>query len=307
MIILLLAGLVHIFCQEPNDHHRELNPSDLVTSRQYTEDLQKKVGWKVVPHEKNVFKGWKRSEVESLLGAKVIAPLYPVTRVTVSSNLPSAVDWSNSSCNHEVRNQGTCGSCWAFAVSQMLADRCCINSVDHGWLSAQELVSCNSDNLGCTGGWCSTALNYVSQVHGLVPESCYPYMSANDACPTTCKGTTDSFSSAHVCDCVNGYQECFTVDEMKTALKTGPITAVFGVCQSFLSYAGGIYKCDCTSFVGLHAVEVVGYGIDPECNFRVKNTWGSSWGDNGYFNIGCDQCNISNKYRKGNVVCMDVR
>jgi len=93
---------------------------------------------------------------------------------------------------------------------------------------------------------------------------------------------------------------------MISALQTGPVTVAFWVCNSFFHYRSGIYKCDCSANgVGLHAVTAVGYdATGGSCKkFIVRNSWGTSWGNGGFFEIGCNECGIYGKYPEGNVFC----
>ncbi len=280
---------------------------ELLVTKEYTDYLKKHVGWEVADYEENIFRGWTTEEAALFLGAIPPSDLDAVSLPAVepSSVLPAALDWTGQKCDHGVRNQGSCGSCWAFAAAGMLSDRCCLQNKDHGWLSVQELVSCDTKSKGCSGGWCTWALDYVKAAHGLVPEDCYPYLAKDKTCPRNC---TDGrpWADSHVCAC-SEYKMCVGVESMKTCIKSGPVTGAFGVCRSFFSYKSGTYKCDCNgNYVGLHAVLVMGYSTDKECVFRVRNSWGESWGLQGYFDIGCLQCGIAGTFSKGNVICDKV-
>eukprot|EP01022_Parablepharisma_sp_SALTPOND_P018404 TRINITY_DN3004_c0_g1_i3.p2 TRINITY_DN3004_c0_g1~~TRINITY_DN3004_c0_g1_i3.p2 ORF type:complete len:186 (-),score=3.58 TRINITY_DN3004_c0_g1_i3:89-646(-) len=132
------------------------------------------------------------------------------------------------------------------------------------------------------------------------------YKGANSPCPHKCVNGQD-WDKAHVCNCVGGFKTCVGIDVVKSCLKSGPITVAFGVCRSFFNYRSGIYKCDCNNkYVGLHAVLAMGYSDTPACHYHVKNSWGTSWGMQGYFDIQCDQCGISGTYANGNVMCEKV-
>ncbi len=198
--------------------------SEMLVTKEYTDYLKKHVSWEVVDYEDNVFRGWTIEEASMFLGA--VMPTQDedtyVPSVSVKENLPSAINWAHSSCDHGVGNQGNCGSCWAFATVDMLSTRCCMQGKDHGWLAPQELVSCDKTNSGCSGGWASLALKYVISKKGLVHEACYPYKGANAACPNQC---TDgkNWGASHVCNCVGGFKTCNTIAKMKTCLQSGPV------------------------------------------------------------------------------------
>jgi C1A family cysteine protease len=69
-----------------------------------------------------------------------------------------------------------------------------------------------------------------------------------------------------------------------------------------MNYKNGIYKCDCTDYIGGHAVLVMGYSDTPKCHYHIRNSWGPAWGDKGYFKMFCDTCKI-----EGGSVCGDVK
>lgn len=280
---------------------------EMLVTKEYTDYLKKHVSWEVIEYEENIFKGWTMEEANMFLGAT--APDLDVTsdfdQVTPDTVLPSSLSWEAQNCDHGVKNQGRCGSCWAVATAGMLSDRCCLQGKDAGWLSAQELVSCDKKSKGCAGGWCTWALDYAKTVKGLVPEACYPYEAMDKPCPSKCVDGKP-WAESHVCNCPE-YKNCVGIPAIKTCLKSGPVTVAFGVCKSFFAYKSGIYKCDCAgNYAGLHAVLAMGYKDAPECSWRVRNSWGTAWGDKGYFDIGCNECGIQGTYPNGNVMCEKV-
>jgi hypothetical protein len=283
---------------------------EMLVTKEYTDYLKRHVSWEVVDYEENIFRGWTVEEAKVLLGFQE-GEDYNFEVYEPSVPAPAAIDWEGANCELEVRNQGNCGSCWAFATTNMLSSRCCLMTSDHGWLAPQELVSCDKKSQGCGGGWCTWALDYVKSVHGMVPEKCYPYLARNNPCPTKCVDGSD-WKKAHVCDCVGAYKIINTEALIKAGLATGPVTLAFGVCRSFMNYKNGYYKCDCNGqYVGLHAVTGVGFGNTPapenKCYYKVKNSWGTGWGIQGYFMIYCDQCGMSGTYPNGNVLCEKVQ
>ena len=141
---------------------------------------------------------------------------------------------------------------------------------------------------------------------GLVHDACFTYQARNLPCRNTCEDGKD-WTGSHVCNCVGGYKICDSVSSLKSCLKSGPVSVAFGVCRSFFNYREGIYKCDCGGrYAGLHAVLAMGYSDSPVCHYHVRNSWGTAWGNKGYFDIACDQCGISGTYRNGNVMCEKV-
>eukprot|EP00831_Metopus_contortus_P078039 TRINITY_DN7463_c0_g1_i3.p1 TRINITY_DN7463_c0_g1~~TRINITY_DN7463_c0_g1_i3.p1 ORF type:complete len:371 (+),score=66.99 TRINITY_DN7463_c0_g1_i3:64-1176(+) len=249
----------------------------------YKRQVSTQSTWEVVEYEDNIFKGWTEDELKSLLGDLDRETLVQ-GELPESRPVPSSIDWTDSKCYHAVRNQGNCGSCWAFATTGVVSDHCCLSDKDYGWLAPQELVSCDrAINSGCNGGLASDALKYV-QENGLVPEACFTYMAKDTACPKTCNDQSD-WKSAHVCKCKT-LVDCGTLEGMKQCLLKGPIAVRMLMHMDFFHYKSGVYCWDNKSdYIGGHAIRAVGYGEDPEPFFRCANSWSPVWGENGHFKI----------------------
>lgn len=277
---------------------------EMAIKKEYVDYLKNHVSWEVVDYEENIFRGWTMSEVKQLFGLKKEdLPKDLPQQEEVSASLPSEIIWKDV-CDHGVKNQANCGSCWAFGAVGMLASRCCLHSEDEGWLSPQELVSCDKRSNGCNGGSPYYALLYMVQEGGLVHDECFPYKAEKVICTKKCVNEKE-WASDHVCKC-HGITECKNVPRMKACLTTGPITGGFAVCESFLSYKSGIYQCDCTEYLGLHAILIQGYSETPECHWIVRNSWGPNWGEHGYFKIACKTCQINGELGGSNVMCNKV-
>lgn len=272
--------------------------SEVLITNEMVDYLKRNVDWEVEDYENNIFRGWTVDEFKSLLGytVKYDEDNEQLMTVTSDADLPPSIDWSKTRCDHGIMNQGPCGSCWAFAFVGMLSFRCCRDKGDEGWLSTQELVSCDKNNAGCQGGGIDTPIEYIKENKGLVTEKCFPYQANNIACPGKCQDGKD-WTKSHVCNC-HKYQDCQGVNGMKNCLTTGPANFGFEVHQSFMHYKSGIYKCDNSRAMGGHAVVAMGYSDAPECHFIVKNSWGDSWGDKGYFKFACGTCEMD-----GGVAC----
>ena len=94
---------------------------------------------------------------------------------------------------------------------------------------------------------------------------------------------------------------------MKSCLQTGPISVGFGVCKSFIEYKSGVYECDCQGqYEGYHAVLLQGFSETPQCYWIVRNSWGTVWGEHGYFKIACTSCGIDGQLGGSNVMCDKV-
>uniref|UniRef100_A0A8D2LAA1 Dipeptidyl peptidase 1 n=1 Tax=Varanus komodoensis TaxID=61221 RepID=A0A8D2LAA1_VARKO len=223
-----------------------------------------------------------------------------------ASSLPESWDWRKvNGVNYvsPVRNQASCGSCYAFASMGMLEARIRIltNNSQTPILSPQQVVSCSQYAQGCDGGFPYLIAGKYTQDFGVVEESCFPYTGTDSPC-TLKHGCYHYYSSEYYY--VGGFYGGCNEALMKLELiKHGPMAVAFEVYSDFMHYRGGIYH-----HTGLmdpfnpfeltnHAVLLVGYGSDQvtgEPFWIVKNSWGESWGEEGYFRIrrGTDECAI---------------
>jgi cathepsin B len=269
---------------------------EYAVTQDYIDYLKKHVTWEVANYEDNIFRGWSVDEVRSILNQNELddSEIQPIMKVDISG-LPSSLDWrlKSATCIHEIRNQGNCGSCWAFSASSVVSDRCCLRKEDHGWLSPQELVSCDKANGGCNGGWEFNALDYVAK-YGLVPDACFPYKAANLPCPSKCADGKD-WTSSHICKC-GAKVFCQGSDAMVKCMQTGPVTAGMWVYPDFMNYRGGIYKWNKQGGrLGGHAIRCIGYAASPEAHYTCANSWGTSWGEQGYFRIAVGEVGIDSR------------
>ncbi len=223
-------------------------------------------------------------------------------RSTRNRDLPDFFDWRNRHGGLDyttpVKNQGGCGSCWAFSAIAALESGINIYynnaSLDFD-LSEQDLVSCFTDN-GCSGVWSSEIEdifeNYF-QTTGVATEDCFQYTATNNNCNNKCTNWQDSAWR------INYYESPdLTIDDIKEALmEFGPLTVGMYVYSDFYNYQGGIYYNTYSRFMGGHAVLIVGFGIyDGTEYWIVKNSWGENWGEAGYFKIRMGEVNIAKYY-----------
>jgi C1A family cysteine protease len=202
-----------------------------------------------------------------------------------TEGLSSTLDWRNAggiSYVSPVRDQGACGSCWAFATTAGLESQVMIAgggmAID---LSEQILVSCSGMG-SCSGGSSASASTYIRDV-GLPLESCFAYTASNNICSNACLNWQDSTYSISSWHRAGGSTSA--VDSLRNAIYAyGPVVATMYVYNDFYSYRSGVYSYTAGSYVGAHAVLVVGYD-DVQQAFIVKNSWGSGWGEAGYFMI----------------------
>lgn len=156
--------------------------------------------------------------------------------------------------------------------------------------SEQDLVSCSGAGSCATGGSPAGALNYIMTT-GIVTEDCFPYTAQDDPC-SLCVDYLDKISSIASW----GYVTQLTVDEAAViaALQDGPLVGYMEVYSDFSSYTGGIYApVPSATPVGEHGIVIVGYNDDGVDRYWIcKNSWGTNWGDNGYFNIRMGECMV---------------
>ena len=191
------------------------------------------------------------------------------------------VDWRKNHKVSSVKNQGQCGSCWSFSS---------VGAVESAWaikhnvlynLSEQELVDCSTDNHGCEGGEMDFAFQYIMN-NGLCTNLSYPYEGYDDMCN---KSNCDSVVT------ITNYSDVTQNNEteLKKHVFIQPVSvAIQANKRSFQMYQSGIYNDYDCGFELDHGVLVVGYGYDNDLNMSywiIKNSWGESWGENGYIRI----------------------
>jgi len=224
------------------------------------------------------------------------SPSGPRPRETVApdqlkaTDLQASLDWRDGGWVSPVKDQLSCGSCWAFssiaAVEALLAIQSGTPSTFLD-LSEQILVSCATSNQGCSGGYMGETACFLKNP-GSAVEQCYPYQGSNGSCSLACANWQ---ASAYT---IEHYQSVSrSVSGLKAALQYGPLAVGMDVFQDFDNYGSGIYEYGWGSALGGHAVLLVGYVDTPGQYgggyFIVKNSWGTSWGEVGYFRIGYSQ------------------
>lgn len=213
-----------------------------------------------------------------------------------AKTMAAEVDWRTKGYVTDVKDQGQCGSCWAFgAVASLEA----AHFEKHGstvQMSEQQVVDCDTQNGGCNGGWYDTAWMYIKGEGGVTTTAEYPYHARDE----TCKASQHDFVS-NVGGCVGGPN--YVCDNggkvgdeavLKSMLNDRPI-AVAVDATPFQFYSSGLL--DCRSFHSLnHAVFAVGYGSEGSDDYWIiKNSWGASWGEAGYVRVkqGGNPCGVA--------------
>jgi MYXO-CTERM domain-containing protein len=194
--------------------------------------------------------------------------------------LPSHLDWRDAGVVTRVKNQGGCGSCWAFAAtsafesSWLLATGQTADAFDR---AEQDVLSCSHAG-SCQSGFTEGALQYITD-RGVVDEDCMAYQGQDLPCADRCWSWPGRVRHARGSAWVEN-----TVPSLKAALQQGPITACFSVYDDFYSYSGGVYEHVWGGTSAAHSVTLVGYD-DATQAWLCKNSWGEQWGEHGYFRI----------------------
>jgi KDEL-tailed cysteine endopeptidase len=237
-------------------------------------------------HGHNFLSDWTREEYSKLMGLKNMpkpergnGPVWTGEGLTA----PTSVNWVTAGKVNAIKNQGQCGSCWAFSANASLESAHAIFYSTLPNLSEQQLVSCSSafGNSGCNGGWYYWAWDYAVSTP-ITGETTYPYTSGNFGITGTCKYVSGS-----------GFQYDLSQTDVAgntAAMETATAQQVLSVAieadtTTFQSYTSGtITSSACGTNID-HAVAIVGYSTTGNY-WLVRNSWGTSWGMQGYVQIG---------------------
>lgn len=199
---------------------------------------------------------------------------------------PTSVDWVAAGAVTDVKNQGQCGSCWSFSTTGALEGAYQIKTKNLVSFSEQELVSCDTTDAGCNGGWMDDAFTYIKNAGGLTTEADYPYTSAAGTTGTCNKSKINPVSGSQVTSYTD--VKAGSVTSLETAVAQQPVSIAIQANQvAFQAYSSGVLTGKCGQRLD-HGVLVVGYGTDAETGldyWKVKNSWGPTWGEGGYIRI----------------------
>jgi cathepsin B len=314
MKVKILLFLTMILSLNSHDLHRIVNDEDMILS--INKDA---TTWEAGPNER--FADMKLSTVQRLMGTLKTPQenKLPLKNITPNTNLPENFDlrekWPQCESLKEIRDQSTCGSCWAFGAAEAMSDRICIASGGklQTRISTENLLSCcSSCGYGCNGGWPSAAWEYWRN-HGLPTgglykdnSTCQPY--SFPPCDHHVHGKYGPCSSEEFptprCShtCANGYPKSFSEDlwfasdsysvhNDEEAIKTelyerGSVEGAFTVYEDFLNYKSGVYQHVKGTELGGHAIKIIGWGVENGVKYWLcVNSWNEGWGDNGTFKI----------------------
>jgi len=210
----------------------------------------------------------------------------------VSADLPDSVDWREKGIVSDVKNQGQCGSCWAFATTQIIESYAALATGSLVELSTQQVTSCTPNPVQCGGtGGCYGSIPQLGYTYinlfGHATESDYPYVSGHTMATEDCE--YDVMNTAPVVG-ITGYDSMSNDQDavMEHLANVGPL-AVAVDASYWGGYRSGVFDgCAFDENIGLnHAVMLVGYGTDAADGdyWIVRNSWGSSWGEDGYIRL----------------------
>ncbi|CAF1136608.1 unnamed protein product [Rotaria sp. Silwood1] len=236
-----------------------------------------------------------------LEGVMSVPASYDLTRMVVSgTNVPVVL---------QIKNQGQCGSCYSFAFICLLEFQYAIQLKQSASLSEQQIVDCSTGDHGCNGGWISSSFGYLQnnqwQVNG---APYYPYRASQGSCAFRSSGGGGvKFGRLGYWNAMKSSSTA-AADMQQALVSYGPLyVALFvgndnyrSVSTVFQGYKSGIIDingCPSSSYSINHAVVIIGYGVDSATGipyWKVRNSWGTWWGENGYFRIrrGVNMCAI---------------
>jgi len=281
---------------------------------------------------RNFHKDTPMNYIKGLMGTKISKEkTLPVrTHEDLKIDLPDEFDartqWNKCPSISEIRDQSSCGSCWALAAVESMSDRHCIHKDGELFhYSAEDLLSCCTGFFecgnGCNGGYPGRAMDYWKS-HGIVSggqygskEGCRPY--SLQKCEHHVSGPLPNCDQFHYntpeCkkECESSYDKTYEEDKkyakeaysvgsseesiMKDIMTNGPVEASFTVYSDFVNYKSGVYQHKSGDELGGHAVRMLGWGVEDGTKYwLMANSWNEGWGDKGFFKIlrGQDECGI---------------
>jgi cathepsin L len=243
----------------------------------------------------NKFAAWTPAEYKILLGRLPSVRSTGALPAPVKSDPPASIDWRTKGIVNAIKNQGNCGSCWAFATIQACESAYALKHNTLYSCSEQNLVDCVTKCYGCDGGMEIAAFLYIiKKQDGLLNlEADYPYTAVAGTCNyNTTKGVNK----------IASYQPVKEGDEAALQEMVGTVgvadIAIDASHKSFQLYSKGVYdEPECSINDLDHAVGCVGYGTEGSTPYWiVRNSWGANWGESGYIRMSRNknnQCGVA--------------
>ncbi|UYV60959.1 CTSL [Cordylochernes scorpioides] len=242
----------------------------------------------------NKYSDWSSQEFSKNMKGLIVSEDHTMDLYEPSGDmkLPSSLDWRSKGYVTGVKDQGGCGSCWAFSTTGALEGQHYRKSGKLVSLSEQNLVDCSTQTKGCNGGWMIDAMEYIIKNGGIDTEESYPYMGEQNHC---------HYNKSNIGATCKGYKR---IEQNETSLKqalaaVGPISIGINVGGDFQDYSGGVFNSPhCSNNIESinHGVLLVGYGQEKGIDYwLVKNSWSDQWGEKGYIKMSRNknnQCGI---------------
>ena len=213
-------------------------------------------------------------------------------------------DWRDdaSDCVHAIRDQKSCGSCWAFALAEVVTDRYCLATKGEvtNVMSPQFLMNCMGSGqgaYGCAGAMTIQVNDYLADSAVIDTDGCTSYLATDGhSCLSTCDSSSkESFAEYGFSHDDKDSFRMKDIGLIQEAITTnGPIYFSMQVAPDFMNYSGGVFRTVSGGSVGGHAVKAIGWGVDTDSTsseyaeshyWIVANSWGPRWGEKGYFRI----------------------
>jgi C1A family cysteine protease len=240
--------------------------------------------------ERTSFLGLVVTKEELAATEAAIKAVSQLDTLRMAAAAPAAVDWRNNGGSFvtPIKNQQACGSCVSFGTLATIESRMNIACRTPG--TARDYAEAFLFYCGC-GNCCGTGWNFVPALDfckntGVAQEASFPYTPVDQACKP---GVVPEFK-------INGHSSVLSMADRKSAIADrGPVVAGLAVYQDFYAYHSGVYRHVTGGLAGYHCVSVVGYDDGRSC-WIAKNSWGTGWGESGFFNIGYGECGIDSSF-----------
>jgi len=235
------------------------------------------------------FSDWSREEFLARNGYRPSKPLLnPIKDRNVLAAPTTPIDWVAKGKTTPVKDQGQCGSCWAFSATETVesANLMAGRAVQH--LSAQEIVDCDKADAGCNGGDPQEALRWVQSKGGLDTEACYPYHARDGTCASSKCTPSATITGVH--------PVASNENSIYTALGMYPLS-ICADAEPWQNYQGGVMTArECGNSID-HAIQLTGYSPNQGGYWIVRNSWGTDWGINGFIWLafGTNTCGITSE------------
>lgn len=261
-----------------------------IKKRKSTWQADETTVWKLPEEEQNRMLGYRADEKELDALGEVIKAANSFQALQADLGLPTIVDWRNHNGNWvtPIKDQQSCGSCVSFATlatiesALRLACRNANMAID---LSEAFQFYCGCGNC-CGSGWNFQPSLDFAKNRGVALEANWPYTPGDQPC----RATTPIYTR------ITGWNRILSTVDRKNALASkGPLVAGMAVYADFLAYRSGVYRRTSNTLRGYHAISVIGYN-DTEQAWICKNSWGTGWGEAGFFRIGYGQSDIDVRF-----------